>query len=79
MLKMFKGANVSVLYDIFEFYMIWFFKESVYKIFKILCKMWYIYMFIYILRYDYLIVFFRMFGVVEYILFSSWCVFVILM
>lgn len=36
-------------------------------------------MFIYILRYDYLIVFFRMFGVVEYILFSSWCVFVILM
>lgn len=36
-------------------------------------------MFIYISRHDHLIAFFRMFGAVEYILFSSWCVFVILM
>lgn len=79
MLKMFKGANVSALQDIPEFHMTRPSKESVYKTFKTLCKMWYIYMFIYISRHDHLIAFFRMFGAVEYILFSSWCVFVILM
>lgn len=38
-----------------------------------------IYTCLYISRHDHLIAFFRMFGAVEYILFSSWCVFVILM